>query len=163
MIQYRQSPSASFTNLFPVTGQVTVTYYTNQNQPDPKYNTMDIAWGDVTDSKLVSPIIKTASDVSIQPSGAVRAPNSGEEFMLGNYHFYKSNIKITSMIASYKSKGVDSSGSTIYSWWMSAIAYANPGVGHGDSGTAMVATSDKAVIGLHRASSASTGYGCPIV
>ena len=163
MIQFRHSSSTPFINLFPVTGQVAVTYYTNQNQPNPTVNIMDIAWGDVTESALVSRTIKAVGGVTFQPSGKVRKPNAGEEFMLGNYRFYKSNNKITSVIKRYKSKGYDSSGGTIYSFWKNGITYANPGLGNGDSGTAMVATSDKAVIGLHRASSASTGYGCPIV
>ena len=163
MIKYRQSSYDSFKNLFPVTGQVTVTYYTNDNQQNPTHNTMDIAWGDVTNSALVSPTIKAAGSVSIQTSGAVRAPVNGEKFMLGNYWFYKSNIKITSLITSYKSYIEGSSGGKIYTWWKNGIVFDNPGMGAGDSGTAMVATSDKAVIGLLRAGTSKTAYGCPIV
>ena len=162
MIKYRSNPSVPFRQLFPVTGQVAVTYYTNPNQPDPVFNLMDIAWGDVTNSALVSTTINAKDGVRIQPSGAVRAPKDGEEFMLGNYRFYKS-VKITSLIARYRSRGFDTSGATIYTWWKNGISYPPPGVGSGDSGTAMVASSDKAVIGLHKSSSKTNGYGCPIV
>ena len=162
MIRYRSNPSVPFRQLFPVTGQVAVTYYTDCNQPNPVFNVMDIAWGDVTNSALVSTTINAVGGVSIQPSGAVRAPKDGEEFILGNYRFYKS-VKIASLIAMHRSIGVDSSGAVTYSWWENAISFPHPGVGSGDSGTAMVASSDKAVIGLLRAISDTTGYGCPIV
>ena len=162
MIRYRSNPSVPFRQLFPVTGQVAVTYYTDCNQPNPVFNVMDIAWGDVTNSALVSTTINAVGGVSIQPSGAVRAPKSGEEFMLGNYRLYKS-AKITSLIARFRSKTFDSSGATIYSWWENGIAFTNPGAGSGDSGTAMVASSDKAVIGLFKGFSPTRAYGCPIV
>ena len=163
MIMYRQSSYESFKNLFPVTGQIPVTYYTNQNQPNPTHNIMDVAWGDVTDSALVSRTIKAVDGHAIQTSDKVRAPKDGEKFQVGNYRFYKNNNQITSLVISYRSQGFNSSGATIYTWWKNGIAYANPGLGSGDSGTAMVATSNIAVIGLHRASSTTTGYGCPIV
>ena len=167
MIQYRRmvSSNGEFRDLFPVTGQVDVTYYTSKDQPKPAFNTMDIAWADVKDDKEVNPNIWGRSDkgpVKIELSGTVRAPKDKEEFIVGNYRLYKT-LKIKSLVKSYRCKGVDSSGGTIYSWWKKGIEFDNTGLQKGDSGTAMVATSDKAVIGLHRASSASTGYGCPIV
>ena len=161
MIRYRPNQAKSFTNLYPVSDQVNVTYYTNPEQQNPTYNIMDIAWGDVTNIAFASPTIRAVGGVSIQTSGEVRAPKSGEEFMLGNYRLCKST-KITSLIVNYKSTGVDSSGATIYTWWSSGISYVNPGTRPGDSGTAMVASSDKAVIGLHKSASTTTGYGCRI-
>ena len=160
-IQYRPDPSASFTKLFPVTGQVAVTYYTDPNQQNPIYNFMDIAWGDVTDPALVSTTINAVGGVSIQTSGKIRSPYGGEEFKVGNYRLNKS-AKITSLIASYRSKGIDSSGATIYTWWKNGIAFANPGLQAGDSGTAMVASSDQYVIGLVKSASATTAVGCLI-
>ena len=163
MIHYRPDESVpNFTRLFPVTGQVPVTYYPNSTQPNPTENVMDIAWGDVTDDKLVSPIIHAEGGATINPNGTVRTPKPDEHFMLGNYRLHKST-KIDSVICRYKSEGVDSSGRKIYTWWMNGITYTHSGTQGGDSGTAMVATSDKAVIGLHRADSPKTGYGCPIV
>ena len=162
MIQYRPDSAASYTQLFPVTGQVAVTYYNNPNQQNPTFNTMDIAWGEVTDDKLVSTTINAVGGVSIQTSGKVRAPKDGEKFKLGNFHMDKS-AKITSLILSYRSKGADSSGATIYTWWKNGIKFVNPGLQYGDSGTAMVASSDQDVIGLVRSRSPTTGVGCLIV
>ena len=162
MIQYRPDPSSSYTKLIPVTGQVPVAYYTNENQPNPTYNITDIAWGDVTDSALVSTTINAVGGVSIKTNGKIRAPNDGEEIKVGNYRLNKS-AKITSLIASYRSKGIDSSGATIYTWWKNGITFANPGLEAGDSGTAIVASSDEDVIGLVRSCSATTVFGCQIV
>ena len=152
MIQYRPNPSAPKTNLFPVTGQATVTYYKSRNQQNPTFNTMDIAWGDVTDDNLVSPTIHAVGGVSIQTSGEVRAPKVEEEFTVGNYRLHKT-AKIVSLLPSHRTKGVDSSGATIYTWWRNCIKFKNPGIECGDSGTAMVASSDHAVIGLVKSSS----------
>ena len=162
MIRYRPDPSNPYKELYPVTGQVIVTYYTNPNEQNPVFNVKDVAWGDVTSGSHVSTTIHAADNHHIYPSGEVRAPKGEEHFMLGNYRLYASHVKITSLITKSRTEGHDSSGAIIYSWWSNCIKYSNPGTHSGDSGTAMVATSDNDVIGLHRSSSGVNGYGCPI-
>lgn len=158
MIKYRAATSDPFTNLYPVTGQVPVTYYTNPNQPNPVENVMDIAYGDVTDLNLVSQTIQASGGNTINPT-SVRAPSSSESaIILGNFRLYSSG-PIQSLIVRYRSS--EHSG-TAYAWWKKGITY-TLGTQSGDSGTAIVANSDKAIIGLHRADSTTLGYGCPIV
>ena len=68
------------------------------------------------DVKLVSPTMHAVGGVSFQTSGVDCAPKVGEEFIMGNYRLYES-ATIISLIPSRRTKGVDSSGATIYTWW----------------------------------------------
>ena len=148
--------------LFPVTDQVDVTYYSRCDQSHPVQNVLDVAWGVVTDRSLVSSHIfaPAGTRVVIQPSG-VRAPAIQDEtIVLANHRLHRS-VKILSLVAKYKSRARDSSGGVIYIWWKKGIKYENPGTTQGDSGTALIASLDDKVIGLHRASG-RYGYGCPL-
>ena len=170
MIQYRRfvQTGGDFRNLFPVSDQVDVAYYTNKNQPEPTVNVMDIAWADVKDEDREKVDLniwgrKDNVPTKITTSGTVRAPKDKEEFIVGNYRLYKT-LKIKSLAKSYRSKGVDTKGDTIYTFWKKGIDFGKAGLQLGDSGTAMVATSDEAVIGLFRAvGPEGHSVGCRIV
>lgn len=143
--------------LVPITGQEPVRFYTDPLQQNPVENVYDVAWADITPA-LGSPNIRA---LPVNPPAGLRAPANGEDITMygavsGQYMTF-----IESLIARYRSAGVDLHGRAIYTWWRSGIQYGSNFTA-GDSGAALVADSDNHVVGLHRASSGLYSYGCPL-
>lgn len=152
----RIDPAAA---LVPVTGQVAVTHYTDRNQANPVHNVSDVAYGDIT-AQLGDPEIEMVG----LPAG-LRAPdpNTDVDVQLCGLNSGFQGFQIEDFGVRYRSPGVDSAGSEIFTWWRDGMRYAHfGGTRPGDSGAAIVADHDSRVIGLHRAGSAAYGYACPL-
>jgi len=100
---HRATESNTFKDLYPVTGQVPVTYYIDSNQLKPVENVMDIAYRDVTNPSHVSSTIQASDGSTINPT-CVHAPSSTDSAVtLGNFRINLSG-SIKSLIARYCSE-----------------------------------------------------------
>ncbi|PYQ27869.1 MAG: hypothetical protein DMF56_18525 [Acidobacteria bacterium] len=159
MIQYADEPGMKFTDLVPVSGQQPVTFYESSTQKNPVLNTSDVAWGNITPA-LGSPSIKAIG----VPAG-IRAAVVNEAVQIyGGESQSLEKTKVLSTTGRVTVRSVYSDDSTIYSFWQNAISLdATTAVFMaGDSGSAVVATSDQKVIGLLFNIGLFTIYACPL-
>jgi hypothetical protein len=158
---YQPPVIAAANQLVQVTWQAPVTYYQNPNQQNPVENIRDIATA-VIIPQLGDPEIELVGT----PTG-VRAPDPNTDTDIDLYGavsgFQSFQIDAQDFAVRYRSETSDSAGNPIYSWWRDGMRYATfGGLNPGDSGAALVSSHDTHVIGLHRAGSATYGYGCPV-
>lgn len=142
-----------------VTGQVAVTSYPTSTQPDPVLNTQDLAWADIS-HQAGDPAIK---EIGV-PAG-IRPPQVNEGVRV--YAGYSESLQISrvlSVTAAHTTRGLDSGGHTIYSFWQNAIKLdaSEMTLLPGDSGSAVVATSDSKVVGLLYGGGVMYGYACAL-
>jgi hypothetical protein len=145
MIKYAEDEWGPFLDLVPVSGQMAVTYYDNPNEENPVYNVFDLAWADITPAQG-DPAIKLIG----KPAG-VRAPLLNEQVRVyGAISQSLETTTVTSLTDQYRSKTTSSTGQDIYTWWQSGIGLDATVAAFlpGDSGSAVVATSDNMVVGL---------------
>jgi hypothetical protein len=145
MIKYAADELGTFQDLVPVSGQMAATYYDNPNEPNPAYNVFDLAWADITQAQG-DPAIKQIGT----PAG-IRAPVLNEQVRVyGAISQSLETTTVTSLTDQYRSKSRSSTGQDIYMWWQNGIGLDAMAAAFlpGDSGSAVVATSDNMVIGL---------------
>ena len=141
---HQPTPPGVGNDLVKVTSYITIKYYSNSNQPNPVYNTQDVAWADATKTKC-SPKIEFLGT----PKG-LRNPKNGERIRkVGAKTGKVLSANINSLTYRYKSK---STSLNMYSWWKNGIkldAYISAG---GDSGS-MYVGDDNYIVAIHRAGS----------
>ncbi|TMQ05915.1 MAG: hypothetical protein E6J91_39370 [Deltaproteobacteria bacterium] len=145
MIRWTADELEPFQDLVPVSGQMAVTYYDNPNEPNPAYNVFDLAWADITPA-LGDPAIKQIGT----PAG-IRAPVLNEQVRVyGAISRSLETTTVTSVTDQYRARSQSSAGQDIYTWWQNGIGLdvLTAAFLPGDSGSAVVATSDNMVVGL---------------
>lgn len=134
-----------------VSGFVPVRYYDTAKQPNPDLNEMDLAWCDC-DGRVSSQKVRDL----IVPGQ--RRPALGEEVRVYGGRTGRWQVaRIQSVTKRYRSKSMTEG----YSWWKNGIVLDQKITQVGDSGSAYLATSDNMLLGLHRASGA-TSIGSPV-
>jgi hypothetical protein len=159
MIQYADSPLDAYANLVPVTGEVAVTYYNVKNPPAPVLNIQDVAWGNIT-PVLGSPNIKQIG----VPAGIRQAVLNEVVQIYGGNSESLETTTVLSTSARPTMQSTYSDGSTIYTFWQNSISLdpATAAFIPGDSGSAVVATSDTNVVGLLFNIGSMSIYACPL-
>lgn len=145
MIQYAADELGPYQDLVPVTDQMAVTYYDTPDEENPAYNVYDLAWADITEA-LGDPAIK---EIGV-PAG-IRAPVLNEQVRVyGAISQSLETTTVTSVTDQYRVKSKSSAGQDIYTWWQSGIGLDAETASFlpGDSGSAVVATSDNMVVGI---------------
>lgn len=124
-----------------VTNFIRVVVYADPNQRDPTYNINDLAWAEI-DPKDGAPEI---TQIGI-PKG-IRAPVQGEEVRwIGQETATVQKAKIASVETRLKAQfNVDG---VSWAWFQHVVALDAGTVAHGDSGAAVVATSDMKIVAL---------------
>ena len=144
-----------------VTGMVPVTVYPTSDPPNPVRNVQDLAWANIT-PQLGSPAIDNIGT----PSG-IRAPKTEQVQVYGGVSNSEvQTTKILSLTARTTVRSLSSDGSTyVYTFWQSVMQLDAGSISHfpGDSGSAVVATADRAVVGLAFSIGSINVYACPIV
>ncbi len=135
-----------------VTGFDRIVYYSSSSQPNPTYNTKDVAWCD-TDSSTSSQKVRGIGNVTGR-----RAPRVGETIKLfGGRTASLKTAKIRSITRRYRSRG-----SLGYSWWKNGIQLDARVTQGGDSGSAYIASSDNKLVAIHRSGGSSGSTGAPL-
>lgn len=144
-------------SLTTVTGFVPVTTYPSSTQPNPVFNTQDLAWADIS-------IDNGATNISGigQPTG-FRAPVVGEAVRwMGKATGVVQSTTISSITGQSKVQ-FDRSGQQ-WAWFQNVITFAGGTVNQGDSGSAVVAMSDYRIVGLIFANNgAKAGYATRVL
>jgi V8-like Glu-specific endopeptidase len=139
-----------------VDGYVPVITYPSDQQPNPTYNTQDLAYC-LEDPKLAIPEIK---DLGV-PKG-IREPKVGERIrLIGKQTATVKTAKIAS-ITLLKKIEWPSTGSGRWAWFERMIQLDAKVTQPGDSGSAYVAAADDMVVGLHVASNDLYSWGCQL-
>jgi hypothetical protein len=153
------SPVDDFTRIATVNGQKPVTCYPSLDQPNPVYNTQDLAWADVRRTEASPDIIDIGTPIGI------RAPVGGEAVRIyGGYTEDLAETSIESVAASTRVKSQYSDGSTVYSFWrdVQRLDASTLALLAGDSGSAVVADEDKAVVGVVFSAAMLSAYSCRV-
>jgi hypothetical protein len=140
-------------SLSTVAGFVGVVTYTSRRQPNPVLNQYDFAWCEMT-TQLGDPAI---SGIGV-PQG-IRAPVNGEAVQ---WIGYATGTVQSTTISTVGGQIVIEFGSNEWAWFQGVIQFAGGTAASGDSGAAIVATSDNKVVGLIFATNGTAGGGLPI-
>ena len=138
-----------------VTGQVDVDLYDTPSQPAPVYAKQDLAWANITEDKGLPEIKEIGLVVGI------RDPDLEDfvQFYGGRSERLYNNLKVLDVSANIK-VSFKINGATKYGYFEEAvqidITQAAPVPG--DSGSAVIAQSDKAIVGILMSSSKLHGY-----
>lgn len=137
-----------------VDGMTPVVTYATDREPNPTYNRQDLAWT-YTDQAVASPDIHLIG----RPTG-IRAPVVGEQVQLiGKQTARVRTARVqdvrTALVVEW-AKGT----SRPWAYFEQIIRLDQVVTQPGDSGTAYVATSDLAVIGLHVGANRAYSWGC---
>lgn len=140
-------------SLSTVAGFVPVVTYANRRQPNPVRNKYDIAWCEMTQA-IGSPNI---SGIGV-PQG-IRAPVNGEAVQwIGRKTGTVQSTTISTVAGQIAIEFVTNE----WAWFEGVIQFNGGSVAPGDSGAAIVATSDNNVVGLIFAANGTAGAGLPI-
>jgi hypothetical protein len=145
MIEVAPDVSGPFRDLVAVTDHMVVTYYPNEDEPNPVFNQFDLAWADLTPAQG-APAIKQIG----VPAG-IRAPVVNEQVRIfGAVTQELQTTKVLSVTTLHKRRDQSTTGQNIYTWWQSGIDLDIEDVAFvpGDSGSAVVAVTDNQVVGL---------------
>ena len=128
-------------SLTTVAGFIPVTTYPNRDEPNPTYNTCDLAWGDIAVTDGATNIAGIG-----QPAG-IRAPVAGEAV---RWIGQNTGVVQRANIASITGRNKIDFGSTgtNWAWFQNVISFDAGAVSQGDSGSAVVAMSDMKIVGL---------------
>ena len=132
-----------------VTDQVDVVLYDSPKEPKPKYAKQDLAWAVITCEKG-SPEIKC---MSLRKPRNIRKINPGErvKFYGGYSNVLKENVEVECTLAMVKMKVATPSGAAKYAYFEDVCRIVRPKSflsGKEDSGTAIVAQNDDALVGM---------------
>lgn len=142
-------------SLSTVAGFVPVVTYASRGQPNPVLNQYDFAWCEMT-AQLGDPAI---AGIGV-PQG-IRAPVNGEAVQWIGYATGKVQSTTISTVAGLIVIELEF-GSNEWAWFQGVILFNGGSAASGDSGAAIVATSDNKVVGLIFANNGTAGGGLPI-
>ncbi len=143
-----------------VEGQVNVTLYTSSSEPNPVYAKQDLAWATVTPQQGSPEII------DIGAVNGIRDPNNSEkvQFYGAASEELQSDIVVADTSTMVTVRFQDGIGSYKYGYFedvcMLDISNASPLPG--DSGSAMIAQSDKAIVGILFATGLLSAHFCKL-
>ncbi len=143
-----------------VEGQVNVTLYASSSEPNPVYAKQDLAWATVTPQQGSPEII------DIGAVNGIRAPNNSEkvQFYGAASEELQSDIVVadtSTMVTVRLQVGI---GSYKYAYFedVCRLDISNASVLPGDSGSAMIAQSDKAIVGILFAAGMASALFCKL-
>ncbi len=146
-----------------VTDQVDVVLYDTPTEPQPVYAKQDLAWANITKDRGSPEIME------IGTAGSIRKINPGEhvKYYGGRSLDLRENVEVEDIMATMKLRVITPSGSTKYGYFEDVcrmeplMSFLNSG----DSGTAIVAQSDNALLGIlmTRSSVPGTYYFCKLM
>ena len=138
-----------------VTDQVDVVLYDTSTEPQPVYAKQDLAWASITKERGSPEIME------IGTPGSIRKINPGEHVKYyGGYSMdLGENVEVEDIMATTKVRVITPSGSTKYGYFedVCRIKPLMSFLNSGDSGTAIVAQSDNALLGILLAKSSIPG------
>jgi hypothetical protein len=146
-----------------VTDQVEVVLYDTSTESQPVYAKQDLAWANITTERGSPEIIQ------IGTAGSIRKINPGEHVKYyGGYSMdLGDNVEVEDIMATTKVRVITPSGSTKYGYFedVCRIKPLMSFLNSGDSGTAIVAQSDNALLGIlmTRSSVPGTYYFCKLM
>ena len=157
-----QNNTASYVNIgAKVTGQIDVVLYENPYQLDPVYSKQDLAWGDISKHQ-------GSSEISvIGTPEKIRRVIDGErvKYFGGYSKHHGTNVEVEEIGAFTRLEVSFPSGGTKYAFFKDVcrIKPENSLLVKGDSGTAIVAEDDNALLGIVMSkSNGSTYYFCKL-
>lgn len=151
---YDKTPAGE---LAPVTGMSPVTYYDTKKPSNPVYNEKDVAWANISHEQGDEKI----KDIG-KPSG-IRKPKKDEEVLIyGAVSQSLETTTVTSLDVSHEVRSVYSDGTEIYTFWKDSFTLDVTKIAllPGDSGSAIVATSDNKIVGLVFSAGLLNAHGC---
>ena len=138
-----------------VTGQVNVVLYDTKSQPAPVYAKQDLAWANITEDKG-SPEINKIGHV-----GGIRDPYVEEfvQFYGGTSECLYNNLKVLDVSAKCRVT-FNINGDLKYGYFEEAVKIdiTQAALFEGDSGSAVIAQSDKAIVGILMSCGKLHGY-----
>ena len=157
-----QNNNGSYVNIGArVTGQIDVVLYETPTERVPVYSKQDLAWGDITEHQGSSEI------KDIGTPTIIRAVREGERVKYyGGYSEERgTNVEVEDIGASTRVKILVPSGGIKYAYFKDVcrIKPEESRLDNGDSGTAIVAEDDNALLGILIAkTNSSTYYFCKL-
>jgi hypothetical protein len=137
-------------------GYLQITAYGSSNQQNPEFNRYDFAW-----SKPPSGAVLANQVPGINVTGKTRQPKQNEYVTwLGAYTGQLQTAKITSTTGKVTLQMSSNPG--LWAWFENAIALSGGVAVNGDSGSALVAVTDGAIVGLLMGIGDNTIWGCQI-
>ncbi|HVZ96679.1 MAG TPA: trypsin-like serine protease [Chitinophagaceae bacterium] len=137
-----------------VTGYIPVTTYPNQYQPNPVFNTQDLAWCDIT------PNLGDAAIYYIGTPAGMRPPVLGERVrMVGKETGQVMSAQIQSLTFQVT---FQFGGTNEWAWFRNMIQLNAQISQAGDSGAVYIGD-DNRVVGMHVGSTALNSFGCYLV
>jgi hypothetical protein len=140
-----------------VTAAVPVTHYNTEHVANPVLNVQDLAWADTT------PQIGSPAITQIGVPAGIRAAQVGDGVRVyGGMSRQLEGSRVVSTTARFGMKSPYSDGTTVYSFWQSAVKLdaSQMALLPGDSGSAVVATQDQNVVGIAFCISTLYIYAC---
>ena len=142
-----------------VTGQVNVSLYDASTVCYPVFAKQDLAWANITTDRGSPTIIEIGL-----PTG-IRKIEADEEvkFFAGNTEAPETGVQVDDIIAEMKLAVRTPSGETKYAYFEDVCRINGAiAVGPGDSGTAIVAENDNALLGILISTSLASSYFCKL-
>lgn len=144
-----------------VTDQVDVVLYDSSTVPHPVRAKQDLAWANISPDRG-SPAI-----IDIGTPGGIREIKDDEKvkFYAGRTGVLETDVPVDDIYAEIKLKVITPSGATKYAYFEDVCRIEQPiPVGNGDSGTAIVAEDDNALLGILFSVNSMffTGYFCKL-
>ena len=138
-----------------VTDQVDVVLYDTPNEPSPVYAKQDLAWANITEQEG-SPEIE---EIGLPSNIRKVVANELVKYYAGKTGDLGSEVQVEDTMAMTKIRTKTSSGSTKYAYFEDVCRTASFQcfMAPGDSGTAIVAESDNALLGITMSASSSSG------